>query len=323
LIAGGWFTSSGNDIISAVARWDGTKWTAMSTGMNGTVYAFCNYRGELYAAGNFNFASGIPAGGIAKWDGYKWNPVGTGVAGGEKTIYSLAVYNDELYAGGSYIKMGDDFCYNIAKYNGISWRPIGAGADGAFCNTSRGYISSMKVCNDELYIAGHFSKINGVIANKLARFNGANWCSVEYGVDLRPRALEVFDNDLIINGDFYSASGVESNNIVRYSPQRNLTGIENNNTPLGFKLEQNYPNPFNPKTKIGFSIANPGYVSLKIFDITGKQVAVLADKDMQAGYYNFDFDGQDLGSGVYIYRLEASGRDGIKNTESKKMILIK
>lgn len=323
LIAGGWFTSSGNDIISAVARWDGTKWTAMSTGMNGTVYAFCNYRGELYAAGNFNFASGIPAGGIAKWDGYKWNPVGTGVAGGDKTIYSLAVYNDELYAGGSYIKMGDDFCYNIAKYNGISWRPIGAGADGAFCNTSRGYISSMKVCNDELYIAGHFSKINGVIANKLARFNGANWCSVEYGVDLRPRALEVFDNDLIINGDFYSASGVESNNIVRYSPQRNLTGIENNNTPLGFKLEQNYPNPFNPKTKIGFSIANPGYVSLKIFDITGKQVAVLADKDMQAGYYNFDFDGQALGSGVYIYRLEASGRDGIKNTESKKMILIK
>ncbi len=323
LIAGGWFTASGNDIISAVARWDGTHWNSMSTGMTGTVYAFCNFRGELYAGGCFNSASGQPAGGIAKWDGYKWNPVGTGVAGGDKTIYTLAVYNDELYAGGSFIKMGDDFCYNITKYNGTNWHPIGAGADGAYCYVSRGFISALKVCNNELYAAGHFSKINGVIANKLARFNGANWCSVEYGVDLRPRALEVFDNDLIINGDFYSASGIESNNIVRYSPIKNLTGIENNNTPLGYKLEQNYPNPFNPKTKIGFQIAKTGFVSLKIFDITGKQVAVLADRDMQAGYYDFDFDGQDLGSGLYIYRIEVSGEDGIKNTESKKMILIK
>ncbi len=323
LIAGGWFTASGNEIISGVSKWDGSNWRSMGTGIIGTVYAFCIFRGELYAGGCFNYASGIPAGGIARWDGNKWNPVGAGIAGGDKTIYTLAVYNNELYAGGGFIKMGDDYCYNIAKYNGSSWRPVGSGADGAYCNVSRAYITSLKVFNNELYAAGLFSRINGVTANKLARYNGTNWCSVEYGVDLRPRALEVYDNELIINGDFYSASGVECNNIVKYTPKKNLTGIENNNTSREFKLEQNYPNPFNPVTRIGFRIANPGFVTLKVFDITGKQVAVLAQKDMQPGNYNFDFDGQAFGSGVYIYRLETAGNDGTRYTESKKMILIK
>ena len=80
-----------------------------------------------------------------------------------------------------------------------------------------------------------------MVANKLAKFNGTNWCSVEYGVDLRPRSLVVYNNDLIINGDFYTASGVAANNNVKYTPARNLTGIQNNNTPQSFKLEQNYP----------------------------------------------------------------------------------
>ncbi|HAX49142.1 MAG TPA: hypothetical protein DCX92_09170, partial [Bacteroidetes bacterium] len=245
----GWFTSIGDSIISYVASWDGNQWSAMNTGMNGPVYALCEYRGELYAAGKFTIASGVPAGGIVKWTGHKWMAVGTGVTGGEKAIYTLEVYNDELYAGGSFIKMGDTFCYNIAKYDGTNWSATGSGADGAMCNVSRGIVSALKVCNNELYAAGSFSRLNDVIANKLAKFNGTSWCSVEYGVDLRPRALEVYNNDLIINGDFYTASGVAANNIVKYTPVRNLTGIQNNNNiPKDFRLEQNYPNPFNPQT---------------------------------------------------------------------------
>lgn len=323
LIAGGWFTSSDTAILSAVAMWDGENWVKMGTGMNGTVYTFAVFRGELYAGGCFNTANGQPASGIARWDGNKWNPVGTGVTGGDKTIFALAVYNDELYAGGTFIKMGDDYCYNIAKYDGSFWRALGSGADGAYCIPSRGYINTLKVCNNELYAGGQFSRINNVAANKLARFNGINWCSVEYGVDLRPKALEVFENELIVNGEFYSASGVECNNIVKYSPIKNLTGIQNYTAPVTFKLEQNYPNPFNPKTKVGFRIAETGFVSLKIFDVTGRQVAVLAEKEMNPGHYDFEFDGNSYSSGIYIYRLESTGKSGDKNIESKKMILIK
>ena len=324
LIIGGWFTTAGGNIAASVVKWDGSHFTAMSSGMTGPVYALKEFRGELYAGGEFTFASGTECYGIARWDGSKWNPVGTGLAGGEATIYTLEVYNNELYAGGNFIKMNNIFCYNIAKYDGTAWRPLGGGATGAMCNQSRGYVNSLKTFNNELYAAGQFSLMDGVTANKLARFNGANWCQVEYGVDLRPRALEVYNDDLIINGDFYSASGIACNNIVSYTPVRNLTGTgNNNNSPATYSLQQNYPNPFNPKTNIKFSIPTAGFVSLKVFDITGKEMAVLVNESKTAGAYNIDFDASNLSSGIYIYRLESAGTDGAKFTESKKMVLLK
>lgn len=323
LILGGWFTSANGEIALSVVKWDGARFTSMDVGMSGPVYALCVYNNELYAGGKFNIAGQEVCNGIARWDGSRWRAVGAGIAGGDATVYTLEVYNGELYAGGAFIKMDNIFSYNIAKYNGISWSPIGSGATGSNCNVSQGYVGSLKSFNNELYAAGMFTKMNGNTANKLARFNGLNWCQVEYGVDLRPRSMAIYQDKLIINGDFYSASGVAANNIISYSPIKNLTGIGNNNAPLSFSLEQNYPNPFNPKTKIGFKTASTGYVSLKVYDLSGKLIAVLKDNEMTQGTYSIDFDGSDLSSGVYIYRLETTGKDGKKITDSKKMVLIK
>lgn len=328
LIVGGWFTTVNGEIASSIAKWDGSRWTSMDIGMSGPVYSLCIYNGELYAGGEFAFAGTGICNGIAKWDGYKWNAVGTGVSGGDKTVYSLAVYNGELYAGGSFIKMNNISCYNIAKFNGVEWRPLGSGATGANCNVSMGYVSSLKSFNNELYAAGMFSQMNGVVANKLARYNGLNWCQVEYGVDLRPRGMEVYDDKLIINGDFYSASGVPANNIVSYNPPKNLTGIENSSIPVKFSLEQNYPNPFNPKTKIKYNIAQTNgsqsvNVKLVVYDISGKESAVLVNRHQAPGSYEIDFDGSSLSSGVYIYRLETTGSEGNKVVDSRKMVLIK
>lgn len=325
LIAGGWFTSAGNTITTYVAKLNSSnEWEAMSTGMSGRVNCFSNYKNELYAGGKFTYASGITANGIAKWDGNKWSPVGAGVFGGESEIFALEVYNGELYAGGNFIKMDNQYCYNIAKFNGTSWSPTGSGAVGALCNISKGYITSLKSFNNELYAAGQFTNINGIDANKLARFNGINWCSVEYGVEMVPRSMEIYDNDLIINGDFYSASGVPCNNIIRYTPVKNITGTGNvNNTPEEFSLKQNYPNPFNPSTKISFIIPNTSFVSLKIFDITGKEIEVLLNELCIEGAYNINFNADKYSSGVYFYRLEAVNSRGINHSECKKMVLIK
>lgn len=91
-----------------------------------------------------------------------------------------------------------------------------------------------------------------------------------------------------------------------------------NEIPQEYALLQNYPNPFNPKTNIGLRIANSGFVSLKVLDITGKEVAVLVNGELSAGVYNVGFDASFLASGTYFYRLEANGFTGVK-----KMILIK
>ena len=94
-------------------------------------------------------------------------------------------------------------------------------------------------------------------------------------------------------------------------------------SPKEFALYQNYPNPFNPSTKIEFSLAVDSKVSLKIFDVLGQEVVTLISSDLVSGVHNVDFSASSLNSGVYFYRIEATGIDGTNFTNVKKMILTK
>ena len=88
--------------------------------------------------------------------------------------------------------------------------------------------------------------------------------------------------------------------------------------PTEYSLSQNYPNPFNPSTTFSFSLPKAGKVQLKIFDITGREVARLVDGMKPAGSHQIVFDGSDLTSGVYFARLEAGEFRG-----TRKLLLIK
>jgi len=85
-----------------------------------------------------------------------------------------------------------------------------------------------------------------------------------------------------------------------------------------YKLEQNYPNPFNPSTKITFSIKDAGFVSLKVYDLLGREVATLVNERRSAGIYDVNFNASSLGSGVYFYTLSSGGF-----SQTKKMMLVK
>jgi hypothetical protein len=105
----------------------------------------------------------------------------------------------------------------------------------------------------------------------------------------------------------------------------------------GYKLEQNYPNPFNPSTKISFTVGHSSLVTMKIYDLLGKEVAVLLNEEKQPGTYNIEFtagsfgDAAGLASGIYYYRIEAKllnklDRQIVKKNhfiETKKMIYLK
>lgn len=94
------------------------------------------------------------------------------------------------------------------------------------------------------------------------------------------------------------------------------------NPPGSFSLGQNYPNPSNPSSKINFELPVMGKVTLKVYDILGKEVKTLIDEILEADYYTAQFDGSNLASGVYFYRLIASG-EGSSFTKTIKMVLIK
>jgi hypothetical protein len=94
--------------------------------------------------------------------------------------------------------------------------------------------------------------------------------------------------------------------------------------PSGFRLEQNYPNPFNPVTKIRFGIGAASSVSLRLYDLLGRQVATLADEELAPGSYERTFDGSKLPSGMYFYRLRAAGHDGRPaRVETRKLLLLR
>jgi len=100
-----------------------------------------------------------------------------------------------------------------------------------------------------------------------------------------------------------------------------LVGINEpaNNTPEKFELKQNYPNPFNPSTSIEFSLKNAGHITLKVYDVLGRQVALLADDYKPAGDYKISYDAGRLSSGIYYYTLQTD--NGF--IETKKMVLNK
>lgn len=96
-------------------------------------------------------------------------------------------------------------------------------------------------------------------------------------------------------------------------------------TPDNFYLSQNHPNPFNPSTKISYSIPSDNFVTLKVFDMLGKEVISLVNANQSAGFYEIDFGGNNLSSGIYIYQLIAAPVGGQAGNfiSTKKMTLIK
>ena len=97
------------------------------------------------------------------------------------------------------------------------------------------------------------------------------------------------------------------------------TGIieEESALPIHYSLEQNFPNPFNPTTHIRYSIANTTKVTLKVFDVLGREIQILVNEDKSIGQYTVTFDGKDLPSGIYFYNLQAGSF-----SETKKFVLM-
>jgi sugar lactone lactonase YvrE len=106
--------------------------------------------------------------------------------------------------------------------------------------------------------------------------------------------------------------GMESGYSSEVSATPSPTGVEmdGSNIPTVYSLSQNYPNPFNPATTIKFGLPEASAVSLKIYDVLGREVATLVNGPLTAGYYSYDWNASGLSSGMYVYRITATSPDG-------------
>jgi hypothetical protein len=158
LYAGGYFTSAGGVTVNRVARWDGTEWHALGSGVSGGgVYCLAVHDGVVYAGGDFTAAGGQAADRIASWDGDAWSPLGHGVVRG--SVWTLIPTNQGLVAGGynCHFQAADgSLFWGIGIWNGTVWRPIGSGL-------SRDIGYTAKVCAllnspQGLYVGGTFDR---------------------------------------------------------------------------------------------------------------------------------------------------------------------
>ncbi|MEM1268540.1 MAG: T9SS type A sorting domain-containing protein [Bacteroidota bacterium] len=183
----------------------------------------------------------------------------------------------------------------------------------------------------EDYVQTYLANNNNVIGNPMLRsINRFD----EAALDPRPMpGSPAYTVAQPVDGEFFTATDyagafdqtIWANGWTALSSQGYLVDPQTVDTeddiagvPAGFVLEQNYPNPFNPTTSIRFSVDGPQDVRLAVYDVTGREVAVLIDGQRAAGTYNVTFDANTLPSGLYLYRLDAGAGSVVK-----KMMLVK
>jgi hypothetical protein len=167
------------------------------------------------------------------------------------------------------------------------------------------WATATEINNYGFVVERSFDKVNW---NKIGFKNG-------YGNSNSVKDYSYIDNDITKNGMYYyRLKQIDNNGNYEYS---NVIEV-NVNIPVKFEVLQNYPNPFNPVTNISFTLPEATNVTLYIFNAIGQQIKAVNAGYRESGKHTIEFDGSDLNSGIYFYKVEAG-----KNSTIRKMALIK
>jgi hypothetical protein len=224
-------------------------------------------------------------------NGTSWTAVNNGLTA--QDVLSLAVSGSTVFAGTSY---GGVF---VSTNNGTSWTNSGL---------TNQYVSSLAVSGSTVFAGtdggGAFVSTN----------NGTSWTAVNGGL------TDQYVYALAVSGS-YLLAGTYGSSVFRRPLSDFILATPSdkpNALPASFALSQNYPNPFNPSTVISYQLPIGSQISLKVYDVLGREVATLVNERKAAGSYTATFDASKFSSGVYFYKLQAGNF-----VQTKKMLLVK
>ncbi len=201
---GGGFTYVTNSdstpiLVNRIAKWNGSSWSALGTGIGGVVNALAVSGSDLFVAGNFTTAGVTPANNIAKWNGTAWSALGSGMGGGFPVVNSLTVSGSDVYAGGWFTTAGGIPASKIAKWNGSTWSALAGGMDDA--------VNALAFFGTDLYAGGVFMRATNsggasVSSIGIAKWNGTSWSAVGGGASSSVSALVGFGGSIYAGGAF-------------------------------------------------------------------------------------------------------------------------
>ena len=191
-------------------------------------------------------------------------------------------------------------------------------------NQSSSLWTSADQCKPAFYAVANvginFNALDSLIKHadtlKESRYSTGSWSKLVTALSAAKNARsQSYSNSMSAD----TLLGTARDNLLIAIHELQMTGVSvGGSGEIAFALGQNYPNPFNPSTRIVYSMPRAGYVSLKVFDVLGKEVATLFDGIRQPGNYEVTFDGNGLANGVYLYRMTAGNF-----VDTKKFILLK
>ena len=208
LYIGGSFDAVGNALATGVAKWNGSSWSSLGSGLS-PVYALAVSGNTLYAGGWFTMAGGTNVNYIAQWDGTNWSSLGSGMGPMNGYVYALAVSGTNLYAGGYFSTAGGVAAPGVAKWDGSSWTSLGAGMGG-----NPRYVLALAVSGTNLYAGGSFLTAGGVDATNIAEWNGSSWTALGSGTGGPVEALAVSGSTLYAGGNFTTAGDDTNANYI-------------------------------------------------------------------------------------------------------------
>ncbi len=222
--AGGVFTTIGGVSANNIAKWNGSAWSALGSGISGGsspgVTALAISGNDIYVGGSFTSAGGVPVNNIAKYNTTTntWSALGSGISGGSSPIVNaLAVSGSDLFVGGGFTSAGGVSVSNIARWNTATntWSSLGSG-------TSSGVdprVQALAVSGSDLYAGGGFATAGGVTVNGIAKWNGSTWSALGSGIATNGivNALLVNSGNLLVGGSFTTAGGITVNNVAKWN----------------------------------------------------------------------------------------------------------
>jgi len=227
LLCGNLACNSGNTRVNHIAEWNGSSWSALGNGLDSSVGALAVSGGTLVAGGQFSQLCGNAAcnsgnttvNRTAVWNGSTWSALGNGLS---SAVTALTVSGSTVYAGGGFSQAcGDSACSSgnmtvnlIAAWNGgaSAWSPLGNGANGD--------VFVLAVSGGNVYAGGAFTSIGGVLANRVAVWNGSNWAALGNGINGNVYALAVSGVDVFAGGDFIQVCGIAACNMFNRTVNR-------------------------------------------------------------------------------------------------------
>jgi photosystem II stability/assembly factor-like uncharacterized protein len=304
---------------------NGNTWSQANTGL------LTPDIGGLAVSGSSLFA-GVMFGGVFKStdDAESWSPVGTSVPGLSNT-FALAATAEYLFAGtlgpGIYRSSDEGTSWTLSNtgltntgvsalaasdsnlfagtYGGGVYRSTDGGTDWFGAGLTGHFVAALALNGTNLYAktydAGLFVSTN----------YGASWTKFDSG--------STGEGIVSLAADTSNLYAGSSNGVV-YRPESGITWVRspNGGLPDAFELNQNYPNPFNPTTVISYQLPSVSHVTLRIYDVLGREIATLVNEKQIAGAHAVDFNAGNFPSGVYFCRITAGGM-----VSTRKMVLLK